>query len=139
MPLKLHKWDTADWLTTEEDRLQYLVACIEESPGDAAYFAHALGDVARSRNMSQVARDSGLTREGLYKALSELGNPSFDTVLRVVRAMGYRLTIVADATTGLKRVAPKRVAAKRSAPPAQKTARKAASRNATAKPRPSTR
>ena len=119
MPIKTYPWDAATTLKTEEDRLQFLVACIEEAPDDSAFFAHALGTVARSRNMSQVARDSGLTREGLYKALSEMGNPSFDTVVRVVRALGYRLTIAAD--TQQK---PRRIAAKRSPAPARKTATK---------------
>lgn len=123
MTLKTTPWDAAAMLETEKDRLQYLVACIEEAPDDAAFFAQALGDVARSRNMSQVARDAGLAREGLYRALSEMGNPSFDTVLRVVRALGYRLTIVAeDARTD----APKRAAAKRARAPATKTAGKTA-------------
>ena len=126
MPIKTYPWDAATTLTTEEDRLQFLVACLEEAPDDAAFFAHALGTVARSRNMSQVARDSGLTREGLYKALSEMGNPSFDTVLRVVRAMGYRLSIVADAPLKTRRVA-----AKRSPPPARKTASKKAAKPST--------
>lgn len=130
MTLKTYPWDAAAMLKTETDRLQYLVACIEEAPDDAAFFAQALGDVARSRNMSQLARDSGLTREGLYRALSEMGNPSFDTVLRVVRALGYRLTIVADVP---KAAASKRVAAKRSRAPATKTAGKAARKSSASK------
>lgn len=97
MPLKTTTFDTADYLRTEEERASYLAAALEEAPDDAAFIANALGTVARSRNMSQLARDTGLTREGLYKALSADGNPSFDTVLKVVRAMGVRFTIVSNA------------------------------------------
>lgn len=93
MALKTTAWDSADYLKTDADRTAYLEACLEEAPDDPAFIANALGVVARSRNMSQLARDTGLTREGLYKALSDQGNPSFDTVLKVVRAMGYRLTL----------------------------------------------
>jgi probable addiction module antidote protein len=69
----------------------YLDAWFEEAPDDAAGIARALGDVARARGMTQVARDAGLTRESLYKALSERGNPSFATILKVARALGVRL------------------------------------------------
>lgn len=93
MALKTTPYDSAQYLRTEEERAAYLATCMEEAPEDAAFIAHALGVVARSRNMSQLARDTGLTREGLYKALSESGNPSFDTVLKVVHALGYRLTV----------------------------------------------
>lgn len=93
MPLKTIRWDTADYLRTEEDRAAYLAAILEEAPDDAAFITSALGTVARSRNMSQLARDTGLTREGLYKALSPDGNPSFGTVLKVMRALGVRLTV----------------------------------------------
>lgn len=93
MALKTTAWNSADYLKTDADRTAYLEACLEEAPDDSAFIAHALGVVARSRNMSQLARNTGLTREGLYKALSDQGNPSFDTVLKVVRAMGYRLVL----------------------------------------------
>jgi probable addiction module antidote protein len=69
----------------------YLDAWLAEAPDDAAGIARALGDIARARGMSQVARDTGLSRESLYKALSENGNPSFATVLKVARALGVRL------------------------------------------------
>ena len=91
--LRTTSWETADYLRTEEDRAAYLATALEEAPDDAAFIANALGTVARSRNMSQLARDSGLTREGLYKALSADGNPSLDTVLKVMRALGVRLTV----------------------------------------------
>ena len=96
MALKTKRWDSARHLATEEDRADYLDACMEEAGDDAAFIANALGVVARSRSMSQLARDTGLTREGLYKALSEDGNPSFSTVLKVVDALGYRFSLVRE-------------------------------------------
>jgi probable addiction module antidote protein len=83
------RFDAADYLETEADMAAYLEACIEED--DPALLAVALGDIARARNMSQLARDTGLSREGLYKALSGEGNPSLDTVMKVARALGLRL------------------------------------------------
>ena len=68
---------------------------MEEAPEDAAFIAHAVGVVARSR-MSQLVRDAGLTREGLYKALSDSCNPSIDTVLKVVHALGYQPTVTPE-------------------------------------------
>jgi len=70
-----------------------LQACLEEAGDDPAFIVHALGIVARAKNMSQLARDTGLTREGLYKALSAEGNPTFSTVSKVAKALGYQLTI----------------------------------------------
>jgi probable addiction module antidote protein len=70
----------------------YLEACIEEANGDAAFIAKALGDIARAQGMTQVARDSGLSRESLYKALSGERSPSFDTILKVVTALGLKLS-----------------------------------------------
>jgi probable addiction module antidote protein len=106
MALKTTRWDSADYLRTEEERAAYLDACMEEAPYDPAFIANALGVVARSRNMSQLARDTGLTREGLYKALSKEGNPSFGTVLKVVNALGYRLALVSAKTARVtKRIA----------------------------------
>ena len=69
----------------------YLEACLEEADGDAAYIARALGNIAKAKGMSQVARDSGLSRESLYKALSGERSPGFDTVLRVIDALGIKL------------------------------------------------
>lgn len=89
--LKLRKWDSAEHLKTEEDMVAYLDACMEEAGDDAAFIAAALGDIARARGMSQLARDTGLGRESLYKALSGEGNPSFSTILKVVHALGLRL------------------------------------------------
>lgn len=86
------RWDPADNLKTEADIQAYLIACFEEAPNDAAYIAAALGDVARTRGMTTLAKRTGLTRIGLYKALSKDGNPSLDTVLKVLHALGIRLT-----------------------------------------------
>lgn len=69
----------------------YLEACLEEAGGDAAFIAKALGDIARARGMAKVARDAGLSRESLYKALSGERSPGFDTILRVVKALGLKL------------------------------------------------
>lgn len=84
-------YDVAEQLRTPEEMAAYLDAWFEEAPDDAAGIARALGDIARARGMAQVARDTGLSRESLYKALSENGNPSFATVLKVARALGVRL------------------------------------------------
>lgn len=89
----LQKWDVVDHLQTEEDMALYLEACLEE--GDPALVVAALGDIARARGMTQLARDTGLTREGLYKALSADGNPSFATVMKVMNGLGF--TLRADA------------------------------------------
>jgi probable addiction module antidote protein len=91
------RWDAADYLKSEADMVAYLQACLEEAPEDAVLLAAALGDVARARGMVQLARDTGLTREGLYKALSKEGNPSLDTVLKVIHALGFKFTLQAAA------------------------------------------
>ncbi len=83
--------DVAEHLRTPEEMAAYLEACLEEADGDAAFIAKALGDIARARGMSQVARDTGLSRESLYKALSGERTPGFDTILRVVDALGLKL------------------------------------------------
>lgn len=85
------RYDTADYLKTEEDIALYMEAVMEEGGDDANLIAHALGDVARARNMSQLARDVDMTREGLYKALSSEGNPSFATIMKVAKALGLKL------------------------------------------------
>lgn len=90
--LKTTRYDVAEHLRTAEEMASYLEACIEEANGDAAFIAKALGDIARAKGMAQVARDSGLSRESLYKALSGDRSPSFDTILKVVQALGLRLS-----------------------------------------------
>ena len=84
-------YDVAEQLRTPEEMAAYLDAWLADAPDDASGIARALGDIARAKGMSQVARDAGLSRESLYKALSESGNPSFVTVLKVARALGVRL------------------------------------------------
>lgn len=93
MTIKLRKWDSAEHLKTEEDMQAYLQACIEESNNDAAFIAKALGNIARAKGMAQLSKDTGLGRESLYKALSGEVNPSFDTVIKVVKALNLRLAI----------------------------------------------
>ena len=95
MPETFTRWDVTDYLRTEEDIRYYLEAAVDEDPGDGSLIRAALNDIARAQNMSQLAREVGMTREGLYKALSEKGNPSFATVLRVTRALGMQLRITA--------------------------------------------
>ncbi len=84
-------YDVAEQLRTPEEMAAYLDAWFEEAPDDASGIARALGDIARAKGMSQVAKDAGLSRESLYRALSADGNPSFATVLKVARALGVRL------------------------------------------------
>src|SRR5512138_1558888 len=88
---KTSRYDVAEHLRTPEEMAAYLEACLEESNGDAAFIAKALGDIARAKGMTQVARDAGLSRESLYKALSGERSPGLDTVLKVIQALGLRL------------------------------------------------
>lgn len=90
---ELSRFDPADYLTTETGIQEYLNAAIED--GDPALIAAALGDVARARNFSQLARDVGMSREGLRRALSGDGNPTLDTIVKVSRALGLRMTFLA--------------------------------------------
>jgi len=85
------RYDVSEHLRTPEEMAAYLEASFEEADGDAAFIAKALGDIARAKGMSQVARDAGLSRESLYKALSGERSPSFDTILKVVSALGLKL------------------------------------------------
>ena len=88
---KATAYDVAEHLRTPEEMAAYLDAWFDEAPEDAAGIARALGDIARAKGMSQVAKDAGLSRESLYRALSAEGNPSFATVLKVAKALGVRL------------------------------------------------
>lgn len=90
-PTKTSSYDVAEHLRTPEEMAAYLDAWFEEAPDDAAGIARALGNIARARGMTQVAKDAGLSRESLYRALSAEGNPSFATVLKVARALGVKL------------------------------------------------
>jgi probable addiction module antidote protein len=85
------KYDVSEHLRTPEEMAAYLEACIEEAKGDASFIAKALGDIARAKGMSQVARDAGLSRESLYRALSGERSPAFDTILKVINALGLKL------------------------------------------------
>lgn len=93
--LKTRAWDAAEHLETEDDMAAYLEAALSE--GDPALISAALGDIARAKGMTQIARDTGLGRESLYKALSPDGNPEFATILKVIAALGLKL----HATTGV--------------------------------------
>ena len=84
-------YDVAEHLRTPEEMAAYLEASMAEADGDAAFIAKALGDIARAKGMSQVACDAGLSRESLYKALSGSRNPSLNTILKVVDALGLKL------------------------------------------------
>ncbi len=96
MTERFTKWDAVEHLGTAEDARLYLNACAEEDPGDGSLIRAALNDIARARNMSGLAREAGLSREGLYKALSEDGNPTFTTVMRITRALGLQLHVTAS-------------------------------------------
>ena len=87
------RWDINEHLRTKEDVRLYLEVCAEEDPGDGSLIRAVLNDIAHAQNMSQLARDVGMTREGLYKALSENGNPTFSTVMKITRALGMQVRI----------------------------------------------
>lgn len=88
---KTTRYDVAEHLRNQKEMAAYLEACLDEAGDDAAFIAKALGDIARAKGMSQVARDAGLSRESLYKALSGDRSPGFDTILKVVNALGLKL------------------------------------------------
>src|SRR5262245_31219257 len=88
---KTTHYDVAEHLRTPEEMAAYLEACLAEANGDAAFIAKALGDIARAKGMTQVARDAGLSRESLYKSLSGDRSPDFETILKVIRALGLAL------------------------------------------------
>ena len=86
-------WDVTNYLKTQEDVLLYIEAASEEDPGDGSLIRMALKDIARAQNMSALAREIGVSREGLYKTLSPNGNPSFATIMRLTRALGMQVVI----------------------------------------------
>ena len=86
---KTHPWDAAEHLETEKDMVTYIEAALESD--DASLIAAALGDIARAKGMTAVAKEAGLGRESLYKALSPEGNPEFATILKVISALGLQL------------------------------------------------
>ena len=91
MKTRTTPYDVAEQLRTPEEMAAYLDAWLEEAPDDTAGITRALGDIARAKGITQVAKDTGLSRESLYRALSADGNPSFATVLKVARALGLKL------------------------------------------------
>ena len=91
MTEKFSRWDSADDLNTEEDMALYFEICTEEDLGDGSLIRSALGAISRAKGMTQLARDTGLSRDGLYSALSSEGNPSFATILKVMHALGLKL------------------------------------------------
>lgn len=98
MSEEYRKFDAADYVKTGEDVRGLLRAAAEEDPGDGAVIRAALRHVARTRNMSALARDAGLNRGNLYEALSEDGNPTLSTLLKIVRALGLRLRLEPEET-----------------------------------------
>jgi probable addiction module antidote protein len=91
-PGKFPEYDSADYLKTPEEVAEYLIAAFEEAGDDAAYMAHVIGVAARAHGgMTKLAKETGMTRAGLHKALSKDGNPSFDTIIKAMRALGVRL------------------------------------------------
>lgn len=89
---RFSRYDSADYLKTPEDVAEYLIAAFEEAGDDAAYMAHVIGVAARAHGgMTRLARETGMTRAGLHKALSKDGNPSFETIVKAMRALGVRL------------------------------------------------
>jgi probable addiction module antidote protein len=93
MAINTTRWDSAEHLKTEEDMQLYLEVCLEEADDDPSLIVHALSVIARAKNMSQLSRATGISREGLYKALSLEGNPTFSTVAKVAKALGFKLTV----------------------------------------------
>ena len=85
------KWDMAKYLDSEDMMTEYLNAALED--GDPAVISVALGNIARARGMSQLSQETGVTRDGLYKALSPTGNPSFSTVQKVITALGLKVVV----------------------------------------------
>ena len=108
MALKTTRWDAADYLETKEDIAAYLDAVLED--GDPELLKAALGDIARSKGMTDIAKAAGLARSNLYKALSPDGNPEFSTVAHVLKALGLRLSVARE-RVNRRRATPRRRAA----------------------------
>ena len=113
MAEKFTRWDAADYFKTEEDMALYLDACLDEDTSDGRLIRAALNDIARARGISRLARDTGLTREWLYRALLAKGNPELATVLRIIKALGMRLHAAPSATSKPRRTARKKSVADR--------------------------
>ena len=93
MALETTRWNTQDYLRGPEECALFIEAALEEALDDPAYIVAALGEVARAHGMTKLAAEAGISREALYKALSEEGNPSFATVIKVLAALGLRLHV----------------------------------------------
>ncbi|MCL2480574.1 MAG: putative addiction module antidote protein [Spirochaetaceae bacterium] len=89
--MKITKWDMAEHIETKEDVIAYLEAALEEN--NTELLLSVISDIARSKGMTQIARDLGVTREGLYKSLSPAGNPSFETIMKLLNILGFRLKV----------------------------------------------
>jgi probable addiction module antidote protein len=93
LPAGYRRWDAANYLKSEEDMAAYLEAAMEEAPDDAAYITAVLNDIARARGIMKLANDAGMTRAGLYKALAPGSKPSFETVVKISKALGLRVSL----------------------------------------------
>jgi probable addiction module antidote protein len=93
MATKVRDYDVAEYLRTPEEMAAYLEACLAESDGDPSFVAQALGNIARAKGMAELARETGLGRESLYKALSADGNPQLSTILKVAKALGLEFSV----------------------------------------------
>ena len=125
MAIETFPFDVADFLKDEDEIVGFLNACVDEAPDDAAFLVQALGTAARARgNLSQFARTVGVSREGLYKALSETGNPSFANVLKMITALGLGIVFVPRPAP--KKPAKAKAATKAAKAPVKRVAKKKA-------------
>ncbi len=92
--LGIQRFDSAEYLNSEQDVAEFFQACMDEARDDPAFIARSLGVVARARGMTRLAKETGISREGLYKALSGEGNPEFGTIWKVINALGLKLRSV---------------------------------------------
>ena len=93
LPQNYSSFDTTQYLHTEEDIRDFICAAIDENSNDLAYLNHVLNVAAKARGMQQLAKDTGVTRQALYKALSPDGNPQFSTILKIINALGLRFRV----------------------------------------------
>lgn len=92
--IETRPWDAAEHLRDEEDIRLYIEAAMEEAPDDATFMAKVLGDVAQARNISELSRQTGIARETLYKVTRGEGNPTLDTISKLAKALGFRLSLL---------------------------------------------
>lgn len=103
--IKTRAWDSSEHLRDEDDIRHYIEAALLEAPDDAAFMSLVLGNVARARNMAELARDTGISRESLYKITRGEGNPTLDTISKLARSLGFRLTLTPLAVAAKPRTA----------------------------------